>query len=66
MHVLPCLLVGLLVGGGFPISADILYSVTDLDALPGYPVSLGDGINNAGQVTGGDSPPFVNEEMRHF
>jgi probable HAF family extracellular repeat protein len=51
MRFLPCLFVGLLLGGSFHLSADILYSVTDLGDLGG-PYSYGWAINNAGQVTG--------------
>jgi len=50
MRVLSGLL-ALLLGGSFQISADILYSVTDLGTLGGN-FSEGHGINNAGQVVG--------------
>src|SRR3954447_4934647 len=52
MRVLSGLFVGLLLGGSFPITADILYSATDLGTLPGYAAVFGSGINNVGQVTG--------------
>ena len=43
------LLLALLLGGCFHLSADVLYSVTDLVPTYDIPVSA---INNAGQVTG--------------
>jgi probable HAF family extracellular repeat protein len=45
MRFLSCLFVALLLGAGH-LSADILYSVTDLGTF------LPSGINNAGQMTG--------------
>ncbi len=42
----------LLVGGAHALIAEILYSVTDLGALGGSYSTYGNGINNAGQVTG--------------
>jgi probable HAF family extracellular repeat protein len=61
MRFLPCLFVGLLLGGSLPVTADILYSVTDLGTLGGD-YSIGLGLNNAGQVTGwsnASAPAYV-------
>src|SRR5437763_268366 len=46
------LLLALLLGAGHTLTADILYSVTDLGALAGNCCSIGSGLNNAGQVVG--------------
>jgi probable HAF family extracellular repeat protein len=51
-------LLTLLAGSGRGLSADILYTVTDLGTLPGASGSYASGINNAGQVVGfSDIPP---------
>src|SRR4051794_36467752 len=55
MCVRPGLLVVLLLGVGHHAAAAALYSVTDLGSISGLRDSTeGRGINNAGQVTGGD------------
>jgi probable HAF family extracellular repeat protein len=59
MRVLPGLFFGLLVGGSFQVTAEILYSVTDLGTLGGG-FSQGFGINNAGQVTGHSNTSTAN------
>jgi probable HAF family extracellular repeat protein len=51
MRVLPGLFLTLLLGGSFPVTAEILYSVTDLGTFGGD-FSVGFGLNDAGQVTG--------------
>ncbi|MBV8903092.1 MAG: HAF repeat-containing protein, partial [Acidobacteriia bacterium] len=45
------LLLGVLLGWGLPLAADILYSVTDLGTLNGT-ILQGSNLNNAGQVVG--------------
>jgi probable HAF family extracellular repeat protein len=52
MRVSSALLLTLLLGGSYTLTADILYSVKDLGTLGGC-CSVGTAINNAGQVTGG-------------
>ena len=51
MRLQACAVLGVLLGSGLPLEADVLYSVTDLGTLAGF-FSVGSGINNAGQVTG--------------
>src|SRR4051812_38577476 len=46
MRIRSCFLLALGFGAAFSLSADILYSVTELGGVTGW------GINNAGQVTG--------------
>ncbi|HZQ55569.1 MAG TPA: DUF3466 family protein [Bryobacteraceae bacterium] len=52
MRVLSCSLLGLLLSSSYSVTADVLYSVTDLGVLPGAYYSFGLGINNTAQVTG--------------
>src|SRR4051812_34193143 len=51
MHMRPCFLLALSWGWGHNLSAEVLYSVTDLGTLGGVS-SVARGINNAGQVVG--------------
>ena len=48
----------LLLGTGPALTADILYSVTNLGTLGGE-YSFGTGINNAGQVAGASATPTL-------
>jgi probable HAF family extracellular repeat protein len=52
MRIRSCILLALLFGCGHGFSATTLYSVTNLGTLPGFPITLGSAINDAGQVTG--------------
>lgn len=50
MQIPSCVLLALLLGASHSVLADALYSVTDLGSLSGG--VIGNGINNAGQITG--------------
>ena len=65
MRFLSALLLSLPIGGSFPISADILYSVTDLSRL-GF---LGRDANEAGQVAGSlgsDAGLYSNGQVKYL
>src|SRR3954453_18183460 len=62
-----CLLIPVVLGFALGLSADVLYSVADLGTLSGRRVSIGGGINNAGQVTGSSyASPSLDGEAHAF
>src|SRR4051812_43468965 len=52
MRIRPCFFMALGLGCGHGLSADILYSVTELGTFAGSTTSYASAINNAGQVVG--------------